>query len=261
MIDAHGHLTDPRLMCDLDGVFSRMEQAGVGQALVVGCDLASSRAALELAQRFPKRLRAAVGVHPHDATQLNDEVLHVLRTLATDPLVVAIGEIGLDYYYDHSPRLLQREAFCRQLALARELSLPIIIHERDSADELMTLLDEMDGWACGGNWHCCSVEPERAQEIARAFYLGIAGWITFPKADNIRALVAAVPIERLLVETDAPYITPVPHRGKTNEPSFVRYTIQALATLKGMPVADVEEITERNTTRAFPRWGIRASEE
>lgn len=260
IFDAHCHLNDPRFRQDLDAVLARMRDAGIGGALVVGCDVPSSREAVALARRYP-HLRAAVGVHPHDSIDLDAEAVQVLRELAQQPEVVAFGEIGLDYHYDHSPRDVQRTAFRRQLDLADEFDLPIIIHEREAVDDVMNILDAGHGWARGGCWHCCSVTPDIGIEIAQRLYLGIAGWITFPKSDNIRALVHAVPLARLLVETDAPYIAPVPHRGQTNEPAYVVLTAQALAEIKGTTVLDVERNTSANTLRAFPRWGVVAGEE
>jgi TatD DNase family protein len=254
LIDAHAHLNDPRLLGDLDAVLARMDAAGVAGVLVVGCDLPSSRQAVELAMRYPAQIRAAIGVHPHESRLLDAGGLAALRDLGARPEVVAVGEIGLDFYYDHSPREVQREAFRQQLALAHELALPIIIHEREAADEVMGILTAEDGWACGGAWHCASVTPALAVEIARSLFVGIAGWITFKNADNIRALAQAVPLERLLVETDAPYITPVPHRGHRNEPAYVRLTAQALAEVQGVPVSRVEECTTQNVRQAFPRW-------
>ncbi|MHB9025822.1 MAG: TatD family hydrolase [Armatimonadota bacterium] len=254
MIDAHCHLNDPRLLPHAEALLERMRQEGVTAALVVGYDLPSSREALALARRFPTQLRAAIGVHPHDSTDLDAPTLDALRDLASAPEVVAYGEIGLDYHYDHSPRDVQREAFRRQLALAAELSLPIILHEREAADDVLRILDEEDGWALGGAWHCCDLPPERALFVAQRLLIGIAGWITFPKAENIRDMARAVPLERMLLETDAPYLTPVPYRGKPNEPAYVRYTAQAVAMVKDIAVGDVEHVTSENILRAFPRW-------
>ena len=253
MIDAHVHLNDKRLLPQIDELLSRMREVGVSGALVVGYDVPSSRQAVELARRYPA-LRAAVGMHPHDSSDLDDGALAALAELARAPEVVAYGEIGMDFYYDNSPRDVQREAFRRQLRLAREVGLPIVIHEREAAGEVMAILDEEDGWVLGGEWHCCSVDSALAVTIAERLYLGIAGWITFPKAENIRALARAVSLERLLLETDAPYITPVPFRGKPNEPAYVRFVAQALAELKGISCGEVEKITDDNVRRAFPRW-------
>lgn len=256
MIDAHCHLNDPRLLPDVDDLVARMAQHGVQGALVVGYDLPSSRQAVALARQFPHCLRAAVGLHPHDSKELTPAMLADFATLARESEVVAYGEIGLDFHYDHSPRDVQRDAFRRQLALASEVELPVIIHEREAADDVMTMLDAEDGWARGGAWHCCSVSPELAVIIAQRFYVGIAGWVTFPKAENIRALVRAVPLERLLIETDAPYLAPVPFRGKPNEPAHVRLVAQAVAEIKGIAPADVEQETAVNARRAFPRWAM-----
>jgi len=260
MIDAHCHLNDPRLVPEIEALLAHMTDAGVGGALVVGCDVDSSRIAVELAARYPRLLRAAVGMHPHDSQYLDDAALNALRELGRRPEVVAFGEIGLDFHYDHSPRAAQCDAFRRQLALARELGLPVIIHEREAADEAMAIMDAEDGWALGGHWHCCSVDAALACDIARHFYIGIAGWITFPKAENIRAIARAVPLERLVIESDAPYISPVPHRGKPNEPAYVSITAQALAQVKEVTRAHVEEITRRNTLAAFPRWACESEE-
>lgn len=261
MIDAHTHLNDPQLLPHVDALLARMAQAGVTGALVVGCDLPSSRTAIELAQRYPAQLRAAVGVHPHESSTLDDDTLVTLRDLARDPAVVAIGEIGLDFHYDHSPRDTQRGAFRDQLALAAACELPIIIHERAAADEVMAILDHEQGWARGGAWHCCSVTPDRAVAIARQLYIGIAGWVTFKNGENIREIARAVPLERLLIETDAPYLTPVPYRGHPNEPAYVRLTAQAVAEVKGIALAEVENITATNTLQAFPRWELACRKE
>ncbi|HOS43510.1 MAG TPA: TatD family hydrolase, partial [Armatimonadota bacterium] len=150
----------------------------------------------------------------------------------------------------------QREAFRRQLALARETALPIVIHEREAEEEVRAILDAEEGWALGGSWHCCSVDAVSATEIARHLFIGIAGWITFPKSEHIRALARAVPMERLLIETDAPYITPVPFRGRRNEPAYLPYTLQMLAEVTGKPAGDVEQSTTMNVRRAFPRWTL-----
>jgi len=254
MIDSHNHLNDPRFAAQMDEIVARMRHEGVTGALVVGYDLPSSRVAVDLARRYPALLRSAVGIHPHDSKDLDTGTLAELRQLASCAEVVAFGEIGLDYYYDHSPREVQRDALCRQLALAAELGLPVMLHEREAADDLLTILTAEDGWARGGSWHCCNVPASMAVEIARRLHVGIAGWITFKKAEQIRALAQAVPLERLLLETDAPYLAPVPHRGRPNEPAYVRYTAQALAAVKGISLESVERVTTENALRAFPRW-------
>jgi TatD DNase family protein len=254
MIDAHCHLNDERLLPRVEELLAAMQEHGVTGALVVGYDIPSSETAMALARAHPASLRAAVGIHPHESSTLDEQAINTLHALTSAPEVVALGEIGLDYYYDHSPREVQRAAFRRQLALAREVGLPIIIHERDAATDIMAILDDEGGWALGGSWHCCSVAAETAVDIARHLYVGIAGWITFPKSENIRDLARAVPLERLLIETDAPYITPVPYRGKTNTPAYLRFTADALAQVKRVDTATVDRVTSDNVRRAFPRW-------
>lgn len=254
MIDSHCHINDAKLLPRITTLIDHMHEAGVIAALVVGSDLPSSRSALQLAQEYPSLFRAAVGVHPHESMHLDDATLTALREMAQDPLVVAIGEIGLDYHYDFSPRSVQRTAFRCQIELAREVALPLIIHERAAVVDVLSILDAVDGWGVGGVWHCCSVTPEEATRIATHFYLGIAGWITFPKGENIRQIARAVPLERLLVETDAPYITPAPFRGTPNEPARVQLTAQALAVVKEVSLAVVDQDTTKNTLCAFPRW-------
>jgi len=254
MLDAHTHLNDPRLLPEVEALLARMQEAGVTGALVIGYDVPSSQRAVELARRHPQILRATVGIHPHDARKLDSEALATLEQLAAQPEVVAIGEIGLDFYYDRSPRDVQREAFRRQLHLAARLNLPVVIHERDATEEVSAILDAEGGWSLGGEWHCCSAPPDVALEISRRMFIGIAGWITFPKADNIRTLARAVPLDRLLIETDAPYLAPVPHRGKPNQPAFLPLIAQALADVKALPLPQVADFTRTNTLRAFPRW-------
>ena len=255
MFDAHCHLNDPRLLPQIDTLLAHMRQADVQGALVVGYDVPSSREAVALARRYPA-LRAAVGVHPHDSRLLDAEGLAELAVLAAQPEVVAIGEIGLDYHYMHSPRAVQQEALRRQLALAAQHALPIVIHEREAAEDVMAILDAEAGWALGGTWHCCSVTPDLAVEIAPRLYLGIAGWVTFPKMTVVREVAEAVPLERLLIETDAPYLTPVPHRGHPNEPAYVALVAAALADVKTLPVPEIAAQTTANLSRAFPRWEI-----
>jgi TatD DNase family protein len=254
MIDSHTHLNDPRLLPEVEAVVARMVEAGVKSALVVGYDVASSEQAVQLARQYPGVLCAAVGMHPHESKHLDDAALAALAKLATEPEVVAYGEIGLDFHYEYSPRDAQREAFRRQLGLAAELGLPIIIHERAAAEEVMAILDAEEGGRLGGVWHCCSVAPDMGKEIARRLFIGIAGWITFPKAENIRELARAVPLDRLLTETDCPYLAPVPHRGKRNEPAHVRLVAEALAKVKELALERIEQVTTENTLRAFARW-------
>jgi TatD DNase family protein len=189
-------------------------------------------------------------VHPHDAKTVTLSVLDELGSLARHPKVVAIGEIGLDYYRDLSPRPVQRRAFADQLALAAELALPVVVHSREAHDDVLATLRQWDGR--GGVLHSYSGGPERLREVLDlGFSIGISGPVTFPKADRLRAAAAEVPLERLLVETDCPYLTPKPYRGRRNEPAYVRYVVEAVARAREAPVGVVARQTTDNTRRLF----------
>jgi TatD DNase family protein len=235
----------------------------------VGADLASSQAAVALAEAYPQ-IHAAVGVHPHDAKTLTGEVLEELEALAGHPRVVAVGEIGLDFYRDLSPRDQQRQAFQQQLALASEVGKPVIIHDREAHAEVMAILRH---WACPevppeldegrsrrvesspkprGVLHCFSGSLAMAQEaIELGFYISVAGPVTFENARRLRELVRQLPLEKLLVETDCPYLTPHPHRGKRNEPAYVKFVAQEIARVKGLSLEEVACITSDNAQALF----------
>jgi len=248
LVDSHAHLDFPQFNGDRDAVIARAQKAGVAWILNVGTDLESSRAAVALAEAYDF-IYAAVGVHPHDARTVTPTVLGELRELARHPKVVAIGEIGLDYYRDLSPRPVQRRAFAEQLALAAELGLPVVVHSRDAHEDVLAALREGSGV---GVLHSYSAGPERLEEVlALGFFIGIAGPVTFPKAHRLRTVAALVPPDRLLVETDCPYLTPVPHRGKRNEPAYVRYVAEAIARTRGLPTERVAQQTAENAERLF----------
>jgi len=248
LIDSHAHLNFPQFDADREAVIARARKAGLVAILNVGTDLASSRAAVKLAEKYDF-LYAAVGVHPHDARTLTPTVLDELRRLARHPKVVAIGEIGLDYYRDLSPRPMQQWAFADQLALAAELGLPVVVHSREAHDDVLATLQ---GWDGVGVLHSYSAGPERLEEVLElGFYIGISGPVTFPKANRLRAVAAAVPLERLLVETDCPYLTPVPHRGRRNEPAYVQYVVEAVARARETSPKAVARATADNARRLF----------
>jgi TatD DNase family protein len=253
LIDTHIHLDFPQFDGDRERVIERAATAGVGAMVNVGADVDSSRAAVALAEAHPQ-IYAAVGVHPHDAKTMTGEVLEVLRALASRPRVVAIGEIGLDFYRDLSPREKQRQVFEQQLALASEVGKPMIIHDREAHKEVMAILRR---WAEGcqqpvGVLHCFSGDLAMAQEaIELGFYVSIAGPVTFPNARRLRELVRQLPLEKLLVETDCPYLTPHPHRGKRNEPAYVKLVAQEVAHIKGLTLEEVARVTSDNARALF----------
>jgi TatD DNase family protein len=276
LIDTHTHLDFPHFDSDREHVIERAANAGVRAIVNVGADLASSQAAVALAEAYPQ-VYAAVGVHPHDAKTLTGEMLEELRALASHPKVVAIGEIGLDFYRDLSPRDKQRQAFKQQLALAHEVGKPVVIHDRDAHAEVMATLRR---WACPevppeldegrsrrvedshppsaishqpmGVLHCFSGDLAMAQEaIELGFYISIAGPVTFKNARRLRELVRQLPLEKLLVETDCPYLTPHPHRGKRNEPAYVKLVAQEVARIKGLSLEEVARIISDNARALF----------
>jgi len=250
LVDTHAHLDSGQYRDDLDAVIARAEAAGVGTILTVGCDLESSRASMELARRFP-RVYASVGIHPHDAATVDAAALATLKQLATADKVVAIGEVGLDFYRDRAPRDLQRQALRAQIRLARELGKPLIVHDREAHAEVLAILQEEGASEVGGVMHCFSGDLELARAcVALGFFISFAGPLTYPHS-ALRKVAAELPIDVMLVETDCPYLAPQPWRGKRCEPAFVRVTAEALATIKGLTLEDVARITSLNAFRLF----------
>lgn len=253
LVDSHAHLDNHQFDADLEEVLQRADQAGIKQILTIGCDLQSSAKSAELAASYAS-LSAAVGIHPHDAPQATREGLAQLESLLKQPKVVAVGEIGLDFYRDRAPRDLQRQAFRHQIQLARQVQKPLIVHDRDAHDEVLKILREEDAQDCGGVLHCFSGDLKMARAcLDLGFYLSFTGNITYPANEALRQVVASIPVDRMLVETDCPYLSPLPHRGKRNEPAFVRLTAEKLAEIKGLTLADVARVTNRN---AFDLFGI-----
>ena len=250
-IDSHAHLNDEAFREDLPATITRAGEAGVGAMIVVGFDLTSSLAAVQLAEEYPP-LWAAVGVHPHDAKSWDNATEERIAALLTREKVVALGEIGLDYHYEYSSRAAQQTAFRAQLRLAQKAGKPFIIHNREAHQDTMTVLKEESTGAAGGVMHCFSGSLETARECLRlGLHLSFAGPLTFANAVHLREVAAALPLEKLLVETDAPYLTPVPFRGRRNEPARVGLVGEALANLKGLAVAEVMAATAANTCRLF----------
>ena len=250
IFDTHAHYDADRFDSDRDALLSAMPGVGVGLVLDPGCDLPSSRAAAELAERYP-HVYAAVGVHPEDCDGFQDSDLTELRQLLERPKVVAIGEVGLDYYWEENPpRALQQEALRRQLALAEELKLPVIFHDREAHGDSLAIVREFP--AVRGVFHCFSGSVEMAEELLKlGWMLSFNGAITFKNARKAPEVIAAVPLERMMVETDAPYLTPVPFRGKRNDSGYVHLVAEKIAQLKGLPAEQVERQTWENGVRFF----------
>jgi TatD DNase family protein len=251
LMDTHAHIQTRQFDTDRDAVIQAAFDAGVERILVPGIEVETSRAAVEMASRYPGRIFAAVGVHPHDATDLTPDALAILRALATEPGVVAIGEIGLDYYRNLSPHETQREALRAQMNLARELDVPIILHNRESHEDLIALL-KAHGAGLRGVFHCFIGDQAMARDaLDLGFYLSFAGPLTYPQNETLREVAAWSPEERILVETDSPYLTPPPQRGKRNEPRQVIRVAQLLAEVRTVSIERMAEITTENAARLF----------
>lgn len=253
LVDTHCHLDFERFDADRDDVLARAAAADVRRIIVPALDLKNCAAVLALADRYPEVL-AAVGVHPNSSAQWQPAWLEEIRRFARHPKAVAIGEIGLDYYWDDAPREVQHAAFTAQLALAAELSLPVIVHNRDAGDDVIRLLaaSPLNGRARPGVLHSFSASRETAvAALEMGFYLGFTGPVTFKKADDLRAIAAEVPLDRLLIETDAPFLAPQPRRGKRNEPAYVALIAERIAALRGLQPAELAEISTANAARLF----------
>lgn len=251
LVDSHAHLDGSQYTDDRDATIQRAHDSGISHILTIGCDLESSAASVALATKHEK-IYAAVGVHPHDASEISAESLQQLEKLLARPKVVALGEIGLDFYRDRSPRDVQRNAFRQQIRLARKVGKPIIVHDRDAHDEVLQILEEENAAEVGGVLHCFSGDTAMAKKCLEiGFYLSFPGTITYPKNDAAREVVKAISIDRMLIETDCPYLSPQKFRGKRNEPAYVRYTAEKVAEIKGLSIADVARITSRNCFDLF----------
>jgi TatD DNase family protein len=251
IIDTHAHLQDKKLRGSLDSVLDRAQEAGVEKIICVGYDLPSSQEAVLLARKY-KQIYAAVGIHPHDARELTPEVLGKIRNLAKDPRVVAIGEIGLDYYRDLSPRDKQKEAFIEQIKLAQEIGKPIIIHDRDANQDVMDIIKKQKAGKNGGIMHCYSGSlPLAIESIKEGFYISFAGPLTYKNAAKAHEVASKLPLNRLLVETDCPYLTPEPLRGKLNEPAHVRFVVQKMAELRKQHPDEIAYLTGRNAMEVY----------
>lgn len=248
LTDTHCHLHLSQFDPDRDEVVARAEANGVTGIIEVGLDLESNRKAIALATRYPQ-VYAAVGIHPHEAGEVTQETWEELRSLASQPDVVAIGETGLDYYRDYSPRKKQKEALKRQLSLARGLKKPVILHNREAHDDLLCIVEE-DGEGVTGVFHCFSGDLAMAERcLEMGFYISIAGPVTYRNAHRLRELARTLPLEKLLLETDSPFLSP--YRGRRNEPAYVKLVAQKVAEIRGASFEELAQATAENATRLF----------
>jgi len=260
LIDTHAHLEMREFNDDREEVIQRAKDAGVDTIITIGTTIESSRDAVLLAEKYDF-IYAAIGIHPHEVKDILHPAYEIIRHFAKHKKVVAYGEIGLDYYYEHSPRNDQKRKFRDMLREARELDLPVIIHDRDAHDDTIQILSEEWSPELGGVMHCFSGDVALAKKVIEmGFSISIAGPVTFPKAESLRDVVKRIPIEHMLIETDSPYLAPLPMRGKRNEPAFVRHTAEMIAKVKGLSLEDVGRITSFNAMQLFgigtlPRQG------
>jgi TatD DNase family protein len=254
LVDSHCHLDFPDYAGKVDEVMARAKAAGVGVCLSIGTELKRFPGVKAVAEKFPN-VWCSVGVHPHEAEkELQDDEAALIRE-AAHPKVVGIGETGLDYYYEHSPRLPQQQNFRAHIAAARQTGLPVIVHTRDADDDTIDILrDEMEKGPFTGLIHCFTGTQKLADAaLEMGFYISVSGIATFKNSTALRDVIKTVPLERLLVETDAPFLAPVPYRGKTNEPAFVVHTAKMLAELKGVPESQLAKATTDNFFRLFSK--------
>ena len=247
--DSHAHLDDGRFQEDFDEILAQMKENGVTAMMNIGCDLPSSENSVRLAQTYDW-IWAAVGSHPDDADHVDAARIEVYRALCKSPRVQAIGEIGLDYHYEDVPRAQQRAAFEKQLALAEELDLPVIVHEREAHGDAMDILRAHP--RATGVFHCFSGSPEMALWLVeRGWYIGFTGVVTFKNARKAVEVASAIPLERILIETDCPYMAPEPYRGRRNDPSLVPFVAAKIAQLRGLTPEDIGKATSENARRLF----------
>lgn len=260
LVDSHCHLGDPQYDTDREEAIARAVANGVGAIVCIGATgaMETNEAALAVARGLPE-IVAAVGVHPHDAVHASDTDYDRLHAMCASDTVVAVGETGLDYHYDHSPPEAQRKHFRRTIHLARHVNLPIVVHCRDAFIDTATILREEGANVVGGVVHCFTGGPDDARRfLDLGFHIGLSGIVTFKNAAEVRAAARMIPDDRLLVETDGPYLAPVPHRGRRNEPAYVRHVAETVASLRGVPLERLAGATSANAARLFRLHTIHA---
>ncbi|MFJ7756175.1 TatD family hydrolase [Peribacillus muralis] len=251
LFDTHVHVNAEQFHEDLEEVIERAKEAGVNNMVVVGFDRPTIKRAMELVETYDF-MYAAVGWHPVDAIDMTEDDLQWIEELTNHPKVVAIGEMGLDYHWDKSPKDIQKEVFRKQIRLAKKVGLPIIIHNRDATADIVNILKEEEASSVGGIMHCFSGSAETALEcVDMNFYISLGGPVTFKNAKKPKEVAAAVPLDRLLIETDCPYLAPHPFRGKRNEPSYVKLVAEQIAEIKQLSIEEVSKTTTENAKKLF----------
>ncbi len=251
IFDTHAHYDDEQFDIDRDGLLLSMKENGIGTIVNIGANLASSKTSIELAHKYDF-IYAAVGVHPSDSGELNEDNFDWIRQMSADERCVAIGEIGLDYYWPEPDQEIQKKWFVRQLDLAREVGLPVVIHSRDAAADTVQILKDNNAGDIGGVVHCFSYSKEVALECVKmGFYIGVGGVLTFKNGKKMKEVVSEIPIEKIILETDCPYLAPEPNRGKRNSSLNLPYVVKAMAEIKGMSEQEVIDITERNARAMY----------
>ena len=253
LIDTHCHLTMPDFEADRSAVIQRAIDAGISHMITIGTDIEDSKRAIALAEGY-EFIYAAVGIHPHDARDITDieNVSDTIKILASKKKVVALGETGLDYHYMHSPAEIQQEHFRLEINLAKSLGLPVIVHSREAKEDTLRILKEEKVEVTGGVLHCFSGDMDMAEKaLNMGLYISFSGVITFKNAKKMHDIVKAIPLNRILIETDAPFLTPVPHRGKRNEPAYVKYMAEKIADIKGISLEELGNTITDNAARLF----------
>lgn len=251
IFDTHSHYDDQAFDGDREALLESLPEKGVGTVVTVGADIATSKAALALAEKY-ERVYAAIGVHPTETGPVTEEDIDWLRTHSSDEKVVAIGEIGLDYHWKKPDPSIQKMWFERQIALAKEVNLPIIFHSREAAEHTMKIIRDTKAYECGGVIHCYSYSAEMAKEyVEMGYYIGVGGVVTFNNARKLKETVEAIPLESIVLETDCPYLSPEPERGRRNDSTKLTFVVDEIARIKGVERQDVIRVTEDNANKLY----------
>ena len=251
LFDSHAHYNDEKFSEDVYSLLALMPENNIGYIMNAASSTAEIPYILELCEKFPF-MYASAGVHPHETEEMTDKDIEIIKEAVKHEKVKAIGEIGLDYFYDFSKKDVQKKWFARQIDLARELSMPIIIHDRDAHMDTMEILKEHKAWECGGVFHCYSGSVEMLRDVIEmGFYVAFGGSLTFKNSKRPKEAAAFAPMDRILLETDSPYLAPEPMRGKRNSSLYLRYVAELLAAIKGVSVSEIEKITTENAKKCF----------